>query len=334
MARLVLDKFGAFVGKKGERFVVKQESNKEEISSDRLSQILVLSGASFSSSAVKLAIENDIDVVFVKRNGTPYARIYPCKLGGTTLTRREQSIACFSENGVTLAKSFIKAKLLNQIYFLESLAKSRETNFDNECRHIMSFAKKIDELESNNLDRIKDKIFGLEGEATKIYYSCISKIIPEPFNFSERTRNPPKDKFNAMLSYGYGVLYSEIEKACIIAGLDPYLGFLHTDRYNKPSLVLDLIEQFRQVIVDRTVITATSQRQFSDSDFSIGENEVLLNEKGRQKLIELIYTRLDTIITYKGKKRSFSEIIIKQARSIAKFLLGENKKYTPFIYRW
>lgn len=334
MARLVLDKFGAFIGKKGERFVVKQESVKEEISSDKLSQILVLSGASFSSSAVKLAIENDIDVVFVKRNGAPYARIYPCKLGGTTLTRRMQLDAYSSEKGIILAKSLIKAKLLNQIYFLKSLAKSRENNFDKECKYIMSFVDKINELSAESLDDLRDKIFGFEGEATKIYFSCISKIMPQEFQFSERSRNPPKDKFNAMLSYGYGILYSEIEKACIIAGLDPYLGFLHTDRYNKPSMVLDLIEQFRQMIVDRTIITAISQKQVSESDFSIGDDEVLLNENGRQKLVGLIFDRLDTIISYKGKKRNFSEIIIKETRSIAKFLLGENKKYVPVIYRW
>ena len=82
---------------------------------------------------------------------------------------------------------------------------------------------------------------------TKKYFEALSSILPEKYKFKSRSRNPAKDEFNAMLNYGYGVLYSMVEKACIIAGLDPYIGFLHTDNYNKKSLVFDVIELFRTV---------------------------------------------------------------------------------------
>lgn len=101
---------------------------------------------------------------------------------------------------------------------------------------------------------------GFEGSAGRIYFDALNYVMPERFKFDGRSRNPAKDEFNALLNYGYGVLYSLVEKACIIAGLDPYIGFLHTDNYNKKSLVFDLIEMFR-IFADETVVYLFSGRK-------------------------------------------------------------------------
>src|SRR5205807_67862 len=110
------------------------------------------------------------------------------------------------------------------------------------------------------IDEQRGSVMGLEGSAGRTYFTCIGKLVPEAYRFTGRSRQPAQDAFNAMLNYSYGVLYSLVEKACICAGLDPYVGFLHTDNYAKKSLVFDLIEPFR-ILGDRaTLLIFTGRR--------------------------------------------------------------------------
>ena len=140
-----------------------------------------------------------------------------------------------------------------------------------------------------------------------------------------------KDYVNALLNYGYGILYSEIERACILAGLDPYLGYLHTDRYGKPCLVLDFIEEFRQTIVDRSVINLFVHKQILDEDFEKQGDSFYLSKKGREKLVSAIYEKLNNPFKYRGVKTSLRQVILDQARLVVRYLL-EDKIYEPFIY--
>jgi len=128
---------------------------------------------------------------------------------------------------------------------------------------------------------------GYEGSAGRIYFEALGYIIPDRFKFEGRSRQPAKDEFNCLLNYGYGVLYSMIEKACIIAGLDLYAGFLHTDNYNKRSLVYDLIEMFR-ILVDKTVIFLFSQRKVKIEYFDKLNKGLTLNKEGKAFLIEAL----------------------------------------------
>ena len=98
-------------------------------------------------------------------------------------------------------------------------------------------------------------IRGVEGRASRVYFAALSLVIPPDLYRGRRSQHPAEDVFNAYLNYCYGILYNEVEKACILAGLDPYIGFLHAERYGKRSFVYDVIEQFRQPVVDRMVIT-------------------------------------------------------------------------------
>jgi CRISPR-associated protein Cas1 len=333
--KVVIDDYGAFLKKKSNRFLVTSEEKSQEFSSDKVSQVLILKGSAISTDAIKLASEKGIDIVCLDRIGRPYARIYPCKLGGTTLTRRNQLEAYPTPKGLYLAKSFVRAKVENMGYLLINLAKTRKNkSLSEEGRKILKFSAKIKELKGS-LDAARNKLLGVEGESSKLYYLGIEQVIPKKYYSGIRTKRPPRDIFNALLSYGYGILYSEVERACIIAGLDPYLGFLHTDRYGKPSLVLDLIEEFRQPIVDRAMITIVVRGQIDEGyvDREAGGG-VHLNSEGRRKAIEAIMARLGTAVKYKGRRTSLQDIILRQARDIARFVNGESRSYTPFIYRW
>lgn len=330
LMQLLIDEFGAFVGKKENLFVITKDKGKkkEEFSADNLNQIIFSRGSAISSDAVKLAMEKGIDIVFLGNYGMPCARIYPCKLGGTTLTRRMQAELYFSGKAIEFVKKIVEAKVKNQAYFLKSLEKTREISFGTVSDEIIQSLEVLKSI-SGKIDDARNELLGIEGRAASIYFSCLSKIIP-----FERREHEAKDPFNAVLNYGYGILYGEIEKACILAGLDPYLGFFHTDRYNKPSMVLDLIEEFRQPIVDRAIVTLFSRKEIDESDFEKSGDSLMLSKSGRKKIITAVLERLHTEIKYNGKKQSFQKAILGQARNFVNFLLGESAEYEAFVYRW
>ena len=162
----------------------------------------------------------------------------------------------------------------------------------------------------------------IEGMASRTYFEALSSVMPEKFKFKARSRNPATDEFNAMLNYGYGVLYSMVEKACIIAGLDPYIGFLHTDNYNKKSLVFDIIEMFR-TFVDETVVHLFSKRKVKEEYFDKIQNGLSLNKEGKAVLIEALNETFEKTIKYKGRNIKTKNVIQFECHRIANRLLKQ-----------
>ena len=149
----------------------------------------------------------------------------------------------------------------------------------------------------------------------------------EKTDFEGRQQKVPTDAVNTLLNYGYGILYSQIWSAIILAGLDPYIGFLHTEQTGKPSLVFDLIEEFRAPIVDRTVIA------FVMLNRNIKIEQGLLTVETRQAFSEKIIDRLSSTETYEGKKFEISDIILLQARKLINSITNK-EEYTPFSFKW
>lgn len=331
--QLIVDGYRSYIHRKENLFEVEtktetQEKKKEEFSADTVSQILITSKASISSGAIQLAMEKQIDIVYLDWYGKPYARTYPCKLGGTTITRRRQATRYLSDEVAGMVKAMIMAKISNQLTLLKQLAKARKTKeFDGYISRIKVNMTKLDTIEGN-VDEARNAILGIEGYCSTQYWAALTMILP----FRGR-KQEAKDIVNAMLNYGYGILYSEIEKACIIAGLDPYLGFLHTDRYGKPSTVLDMIEEFRQTIVDRAVITLFARKQVDENYGETSGNAFMLTKKGRQKVIDAVMERLHSKMRHNNREYTLQGIMLDQARQIVRVLLGEKKEYTPFIVR-
>ncbi|MGQ9788844.1 MAG: CRISPR-associated endonuclease Cas1 [Candidatus Hadarchaeaceae archaeon] len=322
--------------KKGNCFLVKKGQELEEICADDVVQMIMSIGTHISTDAIALAAEKNVDIVCVSRFGEPIARIWPCKFGSTALTRRKQLEALCDRKGVVIASSMIKAKCTNQAYFLKALNKERCIEEVEKISNDILRKIKSASWAADSIDKVRNDMFALEGGCSRLYFKALSMIIPSEYGFTCRVKRPPTDPVNAALSYGYGILYGKVERACVLAGLDPYLGFLHTDRFGKPSMVLDMIEPFRQPIVDRAVTTLFTRRSFSDQDFSgLEENGgVYLNEKGRKKLVEKLYERFDKQILYKGRKRKFQDIILVCLREVANYLLDETQKVKGFVYRW
>lgn len=324
--KLIINEFGAYLSKKENRFIIKMKDKVDEYSADDVDQILISSPSSLSESAVKLAIEKNIDIVFTSYHGKPFARIYPCTLGGTTLTRREQAKSYFDERGMYLVRKLLEGKMKNQLFLIKRLSKTRDNVFEKEILALEKNLNGFKKLQCKGIEESRNTLLGYEGYASSVYFSCFNKIAPF------QKRNPSsEDIFNIALNYGYGILYSEIERACVLSGLDPYLGFLHVDRYGKPSMVLDMVEQFRPLI-DRAIINLFVRKQISHDDLKkIGE-AVLLTQTGRKKIIEEVMKVLSFKTPYKNKRISLSHVILEQGRDIVRFLLGDCETYEPFLW--
>jgi CRISPR-associated protein Cas1 len=335
---LIVDQYGAFLGKHSGRLRVTKDKEKlAEAPLLHLEQVLVTGeGIGLSADAVRACCTEGIPIYFVDGRGRPYAALYAAGLTGTVLTRREQLLAYADRRGLELAIAFAKGKIENQAGFLRYAAKYRqETDPElyEELRRcadeVQNHQAELDRLEASTVDEARYLILSAEGRAAQKYWSALKQVVPEQYGWPGRKGRGARDPVNSALNYGYGILYGQIERALVLAGLDPYGGFIHADRPGKPSLVLDLIEEFRQVIVDRTVVGMATKGVKLDQD-----DQGLLVEQARRAIAEKVLARLEAAERYERKRQPMRVIIQNQARHIATFVRGERPAYISFIARW
>jgi len=316
--QLIINTYGSYLHKEGERFKIKNEDKVFEVSAKKVDSILITTGATVSTDAIEFAMKNNVDIIFLDSFGDPYGRIWHSKLGSTTLIRRRQLEIAETEPGLKLALEWVTKKLENQIDFLEKLGRSRpekEEKIKGYASRLGDICQKIKSLEGT-LEEKRGTVMGLEGTAGRTYFEALSFILPERFQFGGRSRNPAKDEFNCLLNYAYGVLYSRVEKGCILAGLDPYIGFLHTDNYNKKSLVFDLIEMFR-ILADQTVVYLFSSRKVKKECFGNIRGGLTLNKEGKQILLEALSNTFEKTVRYRGRNIKNRDIIQFECHRIA-----------------
>ncbi len=325
--QLVVNTYGAYLHREGDCFKVRTEDKVFEISCKKVSSILISTAASITTDAIKMALENNIDIVFVNEFGEPYGRIWHPKLGSTNLIRRRQLEIAETPEGLKLALEWVKTKFNNQIEFLKRLRQTRPhrsaeiTSYIEKLQNIMSSLENL----SDTVAECRGTIMGIEGSGGRVYFEALSALMPERFKFDGRSRNPAKDEFNSMLNYCYGILYSLIEKACIIAGLDPYIGFLHTDHYNKPSLVFDLIENYR-IWADEVVVNLIAGRKVKVEFFDRIAEGFILNKDGKVPLLTEFNSFMDEAIRYRGRNIKRINIIQFDCHRLANKLIGKENE--------
>jgi CRISPR-associated protein Cas1 len=343
--KIFLGDFGIFLARKRNRFVVKKAGEAREIVADDVDSIICCSsGVAVSASALHLAVQNNIQVVFARYGGWPYAVLMPASMTGSVRARREQFIAYNDARGFTLAKKFIAGKLVNQANLLKLMAKNRRHTDPALAERLYSAGKAIDEANEKidgehglNIDEKRQQLMNWEAEAARLYWDSLRQILPAELNFKGRETRGARDPFNAMLNFGYQtILFPEVWKAVSYAGLDFYAGYLHADRPGKPSLVLDLMEEFRQQVVDRTLIGLLTKNVIKPGEIladGAAEEGRVLSRDVIKTLLASFQERLDTEVMFDGQRGSIKSFIQHQARRVARFLLRE-ADYTPFTLGW
>ena len=343
--KIYLDDFGMFLGRQRNRFIVKKAGNKSEFVSDEVDSIIFTSrGAAASTSALDLTVSKGIQVIFARYRGWPYAILMPTSMTGSVRARREQFLAYNDERGFRLSQGYIVGKLLNQSNLLKLMAKNRKQanpilaeKLYTGGREIEETITKIRSLDAKPIDNCRQILMTLEAQAARIYWEQIALIIPEGFSFPGRKTRGASDPINAMLNFGYQVvLFPEVWKAATYAGLDPYAGYLHADRPGKPSLVLDMMEEFRQQVVDRTVLSLIARSELKpDNVIRSKPNEGrALAVEATKKLLEALEERLTSATIFNGQRSELKGFFLTQARRATRLLLREASTYEPFFLGW
>lgn len=323
---LVLNTFGTSLNRDNEGFVVTHKDGRQRIPVAGIKSIQISRGAQITSDAVMLAIEHEIEVLFMDKSGMPIGRIWSPRYGSVSTIRKGQLNFTFSNDALQWIKEIIRRKIENQQALLlmmradnVAINRKREKNI----ARLEDYRTKITSLNGEIVSDVAAQLRGWEGVASKIYFETLNDLIPEEYRFEMRTQHPAMDVVNAFLNYGYGVLYGKIEGALIKAGIDPYIGILHRDDYNRPVLVYDVIELYR-IWVDYVVYSLVVQQVVTDEYYSVREDgSYWLESLGRRVLIQSLNDYLDEIITVKGVNRSRLTQIQLYAQDLAQLF----KKY-------
>lgn len=237
---LVVEQYGAFLGRHSERLRV---TVKGELVAERpllgLEHVLVLAGGvSLSADAIRACAERGIQIAFLSRSGAPYARLVAPELTGTVQTRRQQLLAYQDGRGVRLAKAFAVGKLQNQATLLKYMAKCRQSTDPaayemarEAAFRIEHLARRIVEAPGATVDAIRLDVMSLEARGARHYWEAARHLVqlPDGVEWTARETRGAIDLVNQCLNYGYGILYAVVERAVLLAGLDPCAGFLHED---------------------------------------------------------------------------------------------------------
>ncbi|NJN86231.1 MAG: type I-D CRISPR-associated endonuclease Cas1 [Leptolyngbyaceae cyanobacterium SL_7_1] len=342
MGTLYITHDDSFIGKTDERLTVR--ANKQtllDVPLIKVDGVVVLGRATISPAAVIELLERKIALSFLTSMGRYLGRLEP-ELTKNIFVRSAQwkaSLAASAEQHVPseaashLVQGFVRGKLKNyRIAFLRAQREFPELDLHKPIAQLEQAIAPIDATTEINSLR------GLEGSGSAAYFGRFGSLIRvDGFCFTTRNRRPPTDPVNALLSLGYALLRHDVQSAVNLVGFDPYLGYLHTERYGRPSLALDLMEEFRPLVVDAIVLSAINRRALSPENFVTEplSGAVSLTPDGLR-----IFLRL-----YEQKKQSkfkhpvlqtqctYQEAFEIQARLLAKYLLGETDKYPPLVLK-
>ena len=354
MSILYLMEQNATISKEGGRLLIKKEGVvSSTIHLFKLDQIVLFGNIFLTPAVIQHLLKEGIDTAFMTRRGRYLGRLQSA-LGKNIILRREQFRKIEDQEFcLKTAKSIVKGKLINLRTVLMRLNRTRENvELETQILSLRNLILKLDDVES------LDSLRGYEGRGTAVYFEGFSKgFLTEDFKFPGRVRRPPTDPVNALLSLGYMLLLNQVIAAVSLVGFDPYFGSLHSMDYGRPSLALDLMEEWRPTIVDTLVLSVFNLKALSPSDFEERSRDVeetveaeeplspaqseekkmaiVLTEDGFRKFITQYERKMSQKVQYhlKEEQLTYRDCIREQVRHFARYLKGEEKEYQPMPLR-
>ncbi len=332
---LYIDEKYASVRKKDKRIAVfKEDELLFEVPVFKISEIWCMGRVGFTADVMDLIFDEEIRVNYFNWRGEFICDLEPA-LSKNSLLREKQVIASVNnkELSLTLAKAFIMGKILNMRAMLMRHSRNHAEIGEKSIQELANYVEKVNSCAE------EESLLGIEGMATRIYFENFSVMIrnDDPaFKFTKRTKRPPEDPVNALLSFGYTCLAGTEVAICHAVGLDPYMGFLHKERYSKPCLALDLMEEFRSAVIDAVVLTLINKQIIKPDDFCPGdEGGIWLTKEGKRKFFAEYERKKRSPTTSPGEQGAISywRAMEVQARTIAKVLTGEWSKYEPWVLK-
>ena len=329
---LYVQEQGAVVGKSGESLIIRkggQELGRAPLKD--VSQLVLCGNVSVTAQTLHLLCEAAIPVVHLSSGHWFYGLTTGITLRNAFARQAQYQAAADPAKTLALAKAAVAAKGANQRTLLRRNASPSPAA---DLEDMAQLLRKVEQAES------AEQLLGLEGNLAARYYANFGSLLaPRDFDaswdFRTRNRRPPKDPVNAMLSFGYAMLAKECTVAVLAEGLDPWWGLYHRPRHGRPALALDLMEEFRPLVVDSAVISAVNTGMVAASDFTRSQAGCILTPKGRKAFIRAYEARLDQLVTHPvfDYRCSWRSIIRLQARLLARWLQGDVPQYVGMVTR-
>ena len=340
MGTVYITQDDAFIGKADERLQVRaQKKTLLDVPMIKVDGVVILGRATISPAALMELLERKIPLSFLTGTGRFLGRLEPPLTKNIFVRSAQWKAGENSPQAVHVVRGFVRGKLKN---YRNMLMRAQREAKDPNAAAVAKLAEGVQRLEQaiapiNTTDAI-DSLRGLEGAGSAAYFGCFAHLLRvEGFTFTTRNKRPPMDPVNALLSFGYALLRHDIESAVNIVGFDPYLGYLHTQRYGRPSLALDLMEEFRPVVVDAMVLAAINRRSLTPADFTTEplSQAVSLSDESRRTFLRLYEQKKQSRFKHPvmGRQCTYQEAFEIQARLLAKYLMGETEQYPPLVLK-
>ena len=335
---LYLSTDGAYLRLDGETVVMTVEKiKKAQVPLHHLGAIVCLGRVGISPQLMERCMQDGRSVVWLNEHGRFQARVEGPVNGNILLRQAQFRAADRVETALALSKAFIAGKLRNSRQVL--LRSARDSKDDEEKERLVRAAKAL-AVNLRNLAQAEsaDSVLGLEGDAARVYFEQFNTMIKPSmrtdFMYKGRSRRPPKDTVNALISFLYALILNDCRSALEAVGLDPQLGFFHVVRPGRPSLALDLLEEFRAALRDRLALTLINRGQIQKKDFDFRPGgAVLLNDTGRKAVVVAYQERKKETLQHPVLEQSveIGLLPLLQARLLARYLRGDIGAYIPFL---
>jgi CRISP-associated protein Cas1 len=334
MGTVYITQEDAFIGKIDERLTVKFDKKTIlDVPLIKIDGVVVLGRATVSPATISELLERQIPLTFLTDTGRYLGRLEPEVTKNIFVRKAQWQAAGESAQAIHAVQGFVRGKLKNYRNVL--IRRQRECpglDLSENVTRLEQAIAPIDKTQSI------DSLRGLEGAGSAAYFGCFNQLLrTTEFTFPKRVRRPPTDPVNSLLSFGYSLLRHDIQGAVNIAGFDPYLGYLHCDRYGRPSLALDLMEEFRPLIVDAVVLSTLNKQFLTPKDFVTEplSGAVSLTPEGRKTFLRLYAQKKQSQFKHPvlGRKCMYQEAFEMQARLLAKYFMGEIEKYPPLVLK-
>jgi CRISPR-associated protein Cas1 len=331
---------GSYLAREGEALLVRVEKQtKLRVPIHTLGGVVCFGRVGISPSLMGLCGERGVAISMLSFNGRFLARVNGFTSGNVLLRREQYRRADLPEGSAAIARAMITAKVANArsvlLRSLRDYPDAAGSSFVRSAAERMALSLQDLSREGQTLDSLR----GMEGEAANAYFGCFNHLITnqqDSFVFRGRSRRPPLDNVNALLSFLYAMLAHDARAACEAAGLDAAVGFLHRDRPGRPGLALDLMEEFRPYIADRLALSLINRKQVGPAGFTTAEGGAVSMDDATRKAVLVAYQKRkqeQVIHPFLGEKVSVGLLIHLQARLLARHLRNDMPAYVPFVWK-
>jgi len=335
---LVILKQGSYLSKTKQMVTVKYAGKiVTEVSAINLRCIsITTNGITITSNLIAYCMELNIAIDFFDFKGNPYAKILS-NVQSSIATGIHQLEALKNKKAETFCKTLVQSKIYNQTAYVKYHSKYRK-NLSADWKKLLNetvikmdvIALSINNLEYNGIEQLRGKLLAAEGRAAACYWSIIEVLVRTKIpSFEGRERKGASDLFNSMLNYGYSILYARIWSCVVRSGLNAGISYLHTEQKNKPTLIYDLIEQFRVQAVEKPLVAMAIKEDKLKID-----KTGLLTEETKKRVVQKVLERMNTFEKFREKEMRLIDIFQQQTDDFQKYISGEIKTYKPYLMKW